>query len=534
MLTRRALLGTTAGAAFAAAAPDGATRALAETPKNMAVMVKQIDDMVSLDPGESYEFTDNEVDANCYEKLITPDPADGTKIVGHLAESWEVAPDGLTFTFHLKTDKRFASGNPVTAEDAAYSLARVVKMNKAPAFIITQFGFTADNVDKLITAQDAHTLVMKLPERRATSYVLYCLSANVGCVVEKALVAAHEQNGDFGNGWLKTNSAGSGAYSLTSWVASDHILLDVNPHFRPAPAMRRIAIRHVADPSAQLLLLQKGDADIARDLTADQLKSLRNDPAFHLISSGQAMSLYIAMNQAVPELAKPEVRQAIKWAIGYDAIAQNITPDVWSVDQSFLPKGLPGALTEQPFHRDVAKAQALLRQAGLGDGFSVTMDYISHSPYAEIAQAVQADLAAIGIKVTLLPGEQKQVITKTRARTHQLAILVWGSDYFDPNSNAQGFCANPDDSDKSPLKILAWRSHFVDQKLTEEADAATMVLDTNKRIAIYQEMQRRFWEVAPFAMLLQKNEVATLRQGVGGLLIGPLPDFTIYRGITKS
>lgn len=535
MVTRRALLGSTAAAAAVAGlASFGAAPAFAGTPRNMAVMVKQIDDMVSLDPGESYEFTDNEVDANCYGKLVTPDPADGTKIVGDLAKSWEVSPDGLTFTFHLRQDKHFASGNPVTAEDAAYSFSRVVKMNKAPAFIITQFGFTPDNVDKLITATDAHTLVMKLPERKATSFVLYCLSANVGCVVEKAVAEAHAQNGDFGNAWLKTNSAGSGPYKLTSWVASDHILLDVNPHFKPAPAMRRIAIRHVADPSAQLLLLQKGDADIARDLTADQLKTVGTNPAYHLVSSGQAVSLYIAMNEDVPELAKPEVHQAIKWAIGYDAIAQNITPHTWSVDQSFLPKGLPGALTEQPFHKDTAKAKALLAQAGLPNGFSVTMDYISESPYSEIAEAVQADLAAVGIKLTLLPGEQKQVITKTRARTHQLAMLVWSSDYFDPNSNAQGFCANPDDSNNSPLKILAWRSHFVDKQLTDDAAAATTELDPAKRIAIYQGMQRRFWQVAPFALVLQKNSVATLRRNVSGLLIGPLPDFTLYRGITKS
>ena len=78
----------------------------------------------------------------------------------------------------------------------------------------------------------------------------------------------------------------------------------------------------------------------------------------------------------------------------------------------------------------------------------------------------------IGIKVTLLPGEQKQVITKTRARQHQLAMLYWGTDYFDPNSNCQAFCDNPDDSDHSKLKILAWRSHFVDKELTSESTGA--------------------------------------------------------------
>jgi peptide/nickel transport system substrate-binding protein len=535
MLTRRTLLATTAGTvAVVGLTPLAISPAWARTPKNMAVMAKQIDDMVSLDPGESYEFTDNEVDGNCYSKLVTPDLTNGTKIAGDLAESWDVSPDGLTFTFHIRKGVLFASGNAATAHDAEFSLQRVVKMNKSPGFIITQFGFTPDNVDTLIRATDDNTLVMKLPVAQATSFVLYCLTANVGCIVEKAAVLPNVVNGDFGNAWLKTNSAGSGPYKLTSWVASDHILLDVNPHFSPAPKMKRIAIRHVADPSAQYLLLQKGDADIARDLTSDQLKSIATNPDYHLATSGQATSMYIAMNQDVPELAKPQVRQAIKWAIDYDAIAQNITPNTWSVDQSFLPKGLPGAVSDTPFKKDITKAKALLAEAGLPNGFTITMDYISHAPYADVAQAVQADLAAIGIKVQLLPGEQKQVITKTRARNHQLAILVWGSDYFDPNSNAQGFCANPDDSNTSKLKILAWRSHFVDKELTEEAAAATTELDADKRLAIYARMQKRFNDIAPFAMVLQKNEVAVLRKGVDGLLVGPLPDFTKYLEITKS
>ena len=90
--------------------------------------------------------------------------------------------------------------------------------------------------------------------------------------------------------------------------------------------------------------------------------------------------MYIAMNQAMPELQKVQVRQAIKWAIDYDAIAENITPNTWTVCQAFLPDALPGALKSTPFKKDVAKAKQLLAEAGLGSGFSVAMDYISASP----------------------------------------------------------------------------------------------------------------------------------------------------------
>ncbi|MBN8872500.1 MAG: ABC transporter substrate-binding protein [Rhodospirillales bacterium] len=531
MLTRRILL---AGSAGALSAPAILRPALAATPKNAVVMVKQIDDIISFDPAESYEFSNNEMDANCYRRLVRPDPRKGGELSGDLAEKWTVSDDGLTFTFKLRTDAHFDSGKPVTAEDVAFSFQRVVLLNKTPGFILTQFGFTKDNVQDMIRAVDDTTVQLKLGQVQATSFVLYCLSANVGSVVEKATVMAHATNGDLGNAWLKTHTAGAGAYKLTSWQASDSMIADANPHSGMKVGVRRIVVKHVAEPSTQLLMLQKGDADIARDLTADQLKSLMTNADYTVTSSGQATSMYIAMNQATPELAKPEVHQAIKWAIDYEAIARNITPGTWSVDQYFLPKGLPGALTDQPFKKDLAKAKELLAKAGLPNGFSCSMDYISAAPSGDIAQAIQADLAAIGIKLSLLPGEQKQVITKTRARQHQLAMLVWGSDYFDPNSNAQAFCENPDDSDASKLKILAWRSHFKNPELTAMAQAAAKELDSKKRIAMYEEMQRKFREEAPFAMLLQKNATAVSRKDVKGFVVGPLPDYTKYDAITKA
>ena len=531
MLTRRTLL---ASSAATLAAPAVLTPAAAATPKGVAVMAHAIDDIVSFDPAESYEFTDNEVDANCYRRLVTPNLADATKIDGDLAEKYTVSPDGLTFTFHMRKDVKFDSGNPLTAHDAAFSLQRVVKLNKTPGFIITQFGFTPDNVESLVRATDDYTLEMKLPKAQATSFVLYCLTANVGSIVDMKTVMANQTNNDLGNAWLKTRTAGAGPYKLTEWAASDHVIVDANPHAASKGIMKRIVIRHVADPSAQLLMLQKGDADIARDLLADQLKSIASNKEFTITSSGQGTSMYMAMNQNVPELQKPEVHQAIKWAIDYQAIAKNITPNTWSVCQSILPDALPGALKSNPFHKDVAKAKELLAKAGYPNGFAVSMDYISASPHSEIAQALQADLAAVGIKVTLLPGEQKQVITKTRARQHQLALLYWGTDYFDPNSNVQAWCENPDDSDQSKLKILAWRSHFVDKELNDQAMAAVQELDPAKRIALYRKIQTEFQERAPFALLMQRNAVAVLGKGVSGFKIGPMPDYTKYAQITKA
>ena len=534
--SRRALLGA------AAAAPlvwDSAFRpAFADTPRDVVVMAKAIDDIITLDPGESFEFSGNEVCGNCYERLITPDVVTPTKINPELAQSWEMAPDGKSITFKLDPARKFSSGAPITAEDVVFSMTRVVALDKSPAFIISQFGFTKANAAETITAPDPHTLVLKFADVQSPSFLLYCLSANVGGVVEKKVAMSHEKDGDFGNAWLKTNSAGSGAWVLRGWRASEQVSLERNPNHPAATpasgAVKRLIILHRPDRSAQLLALQKGDVDIARDLAPEALKQLAADPNYHLVKEGKASLSYLAMNQNVPNLAKPQVRQAIKWAIDYKAIETNIVPGIYQTHQAFLPDGIPAALEDAPFGKDVAKAKALMKEAGLENGFEVTLDHQSAAPFSDIAQALQADLGAIGIKVTLLAAENRQVITKTRARQHQLAYLTWGSDYFDPNSNAETFCENPDNTDGAKTRTVAWRSSWQDKELTDRALANARQQDSAKRVAEYQELQRLHRERAPFAFVLQQVETAALRKNVTGLVLGALSDQSSYDTISKS
>jgi peptide/nickel transport system substrate-binding protein len=528
MLTRRALFAATV------TTPFFAFESLAESPKGVIVLVGGIDDIISFDPAQSYEFTNGLILANSYRRLVRPNLKDTNTVAGDLADSWTVSPDGKVFTFQLTKKAFFPSGKAVTAEDAEFSLRRVVTLNKTPGFILTQFGFTKDNVEKLIRATGPNTLVVELPTVAATSFVLFCLGATVGSVMEKAAALANQANGDLGNAWLTSHTAGAGAYQLTSWAASDKVICDANPHSGVPVHNKRVVFLHVKDPAAQLLMLEKGDADIARELTPDQRKEVAKDKAFHIASSGQGTSMYIAMNTALPQFQKVPVRQAIKWAIDYDAIATNITPNTWVVWQTFLPKGLPGSVPDKPFKKDVAKAKALLAEGGYPEGFEVTLDHVSSPPYSDVAQALQADLAAIGITVSLLGGEAKQVYTKNRARQHQLALLPWGTDYFDPNSNAQAWCANPDDSDNSKLKILAWRSHFADPELTAMVDAAAKELDNAKRMAMYATMQRLALQRAPFAWLMQNINTAVLGKGVSGYVIGPVADFTKFANVEKA
>ena len=240
---------------------------LAETPADTLVIADAIDDIVSLDPHEAYEFSGLDVVNNVYDGLIELDPSQPTGPQPGLAESWAVSEDGMTFSFKMKSGITFSSGNPVTAADAAYSLQRAVKINKSPAFILNQFGWTAENVDTMVTAE-GDTVTLKTDKAYAPTFLYNCLTAGVASIVDMKVVMEHDTNGDMGNEWLKTNSAGTGAYILKSYKPNEGYILQAREgHWRGDAAMKAVFMRHVPEAATQRLLLEKGDIDIARELT---------------------------------------------------------------------------------------------------------------------------------------------------------------------------------------------------------------------------------------------------------------------------
>ena len=348
------------------------------------------------------------------------------------------------------------------------------------------------------------------------------------------MVEANKQGDDWGNGWLKTHSAGSGPYVLRVWRASETVTLEANPNYPGKVNARRVTTRHVAEPASQLLLLQKGDVDIARNLGPDQLRSLANDAAYKVQRARKAAVMYMCMNQRHPELAKPKVREALKWAIDYDSIQRNIVSTTYDVHQSFLPTGFLGAIDDKPFRFDPARAKALLAEAGVPNGFSVTLDYSQAPPWSDVAQAIQGTFAQVGVKLNLLPGEQRQVITRMRARQHEMLLLYWSPDYMDPHSNAETFISNPDNSDNARAKTLAWRNSWSVPEMAARVAAAVREHDSEKRAEIYAELQREHQRVSPFMILLQAIEVAAMRANVSGLDIGPTNDRIYYASTAKG
>ena len=522
------------GAAIGLAVTATSLGAWAETPANMLVIAHRIDDVTTLDPAESFEFAGGDISRNVYGRLVTLDPMDlAAGYTPDLATDWEVSEDGKTITFTMREGVTFHSGNPVRAEDAAFSLQRAVILNKTPAFILTQFGFTPENVTEMIKA-DGNKLTLTTDKKYATSFVLNCLTATIGGIVDKETVMANELDGDMGNTWLKTNSAGSGPYKLDGWKPNESVSLSSYPdYYGGEPSMKRVIVRHVIESASQRLLLERGDIDIARNLNPEDIAGASAEEGIKIEDELKGRLMYLALNQNHPVLSKPEVRQAFKYLVDYEGMKDSFLKGQYSIHQNFLPATYLGASDENPFSLNIEKAKELLAEAGV-EGLEIEAGVREAQERIEIAQSVQNTLAQVGIKLNITVGTAKQILARYRARDLDVYLGAWGPDYPDPQTNAGTFAYNPDNSvEANATGLLAWRTAWNPGDLTEKVEAAVTETDRDTRIKMYQDMQAEFREVSPFVIMFQQIEQSALRDNVMNFSTGQAVTSAAYWQVTK-
>ncbi len=511
-------------------------KANAETPENMLVIANRIDDIVQLDPAEIFEFAGMDLALNVYDRLVAFSPMDLSKgAVPGLAESWTIGEDGKTYTFKMRPGVKFHSGNIVTAADAEFSLHRAIKLKKTPSFILNQFGFTPENVQDTIKATDEMTLVIKTDKKYAPSFVLNCLTAGIAGIVDKKLVLEHEKDGDLGHEWLKTHSAGSGAYKLTSWKPNESYTLTAVPgYWRGDAAMKRVIIRHVAESATQRLMLEKGDIDIARNLSAEDVQSISTNSDLAVDDDLRGRIMYFSMNQKHPVLSKPKVMQALKYLTDYKGMANSFLKGQYTVHQAFLPRTYLGELKDTPFAFDTNKAKALLADAGYPDGFEVEMIVRNAQERLDIAQSLQNTFGQAGIKVNLSVGTGKQILGRYRNRDFDIYLGAWGPDYPDPQTNADTFSHNPDNRDEAKLTgKLAWRNSWDIPMMTKQTEAAVEELDAIKRGKMYVKIQKEHQMKSPFAIMFQKIEQTGRQKNIKNFVTGSAISEAYYWTVTK-
>ena len=505
---------------------------LARTPAGVLVVAKNIDDIVSLDPAQAYEFTSGEVVSNIYERLIEYNPAKIDEIKPGLATSWKVSDDGKTIAFTLREGAKFASGNPVRPEDVVFSFRRVILLNKAPSFILKQFGWTPENIDQMVRKTGDREVSLTIAGNFAPSFVLNALGARVGSVVDAITATANAKDNDHGNGWLTRNSAGSGSYVLGAWRANETVVLRANPNAQNKAKTPQIVLTHVPEASTQRLMIEAGDADIARNLGPDQIAAVRGKNGVVIETYPQAALHFFSLNVKHEKLNKPALWEAIRYLIDYDGIADTLLKGQMKVHQTFWPTGFPGAVEDRPFKLDVEKAKGILDKAGIKD-LSINVDMIASAPFTDIAQSMQATMGRAGIKLNLQAGASAQVITKYRARQHEGMILYWGPDFMDPHSNAKAFAYNVDNADGSPQSTTTWRNSWHIPEMSKKTMAALVERDAAKRLDMYRELQREVLKESPWAMTFQAQAQVALRDNVKGFVHGATNDLIVYRDVEK-
>jgi peptide/nickel transport system substrate-binding protein len=509
--------------------------ALAETPANALVIAQNIDDIVTIDPASAYEFTSGEYVTNTYDRLVQYDADDTTVLAPGLATEWEIDAANKTITFTLREGVKFHSGNPLRPEDVIGSFKRVVVLNKAPAFILTQLGWTPENVEQMVTAEDGK-VVVRYTGDFAPSFVLNVLAARPASVVDMETVMANEVDGDMGNAWLNANSAGTGPFILRGYRPAEMLALAGNPdYFLGAPAMEQVLIRHVAEAATQRLLLESGDVDMAKNLTPDQVAGLEGNAAIKIETFPQAAVHWISFNQKTESLTNPAVWEAARYLVDYDGMANSFLKGQMQVHQAFWPEGFPGALTDKPFTYDVEKAKQILADGGVELPITVTLDVINSAPFNDMAQALQQSFAQAGINFEILPGTGAQVITRYRARAHDAMLLYWGPDFMDPHSNAKAFAYNTDNSDDNYQSTTTWRNAWQPPaEINEKTMAALSEQDPEKRLQMYVELQQAMQAESPFVIMFQAVKQVAMADNVDGFVNGATSDFVFYRLVEKN
>jgi peptide/nickel transport system substrate-binding protein len=475
------------------------------------VIDRDTSDLISLDPAVLYEFSAVFATHNVYETLVKFEGTDLTTPKPGLATSWDIKDAGSNWdiTFKLKSGVKFASGNPLTADDVVYSVQRAIKLNKSPAFLFTDIaGLKAES----IKATDPTTVVVTMPKTSSTQTFLIILTFTIGGVVDSKELKTKETAGDFGSAYLLDHSAGSGPFSVDHWTKNTEVLLKANPNSATKPSLSAVLFKHVPEPTNQQFALEKGDIDIANDLGSEQIAALQGKAGVTTTSADSLLLVYVGMNAMFKPLDNVKVREALRTAVDYDGIVKNLLKGNGKKVQGIVPKGLAGYNESTPFQADVAKAKSLLQEAGQTN---ISLEFLvptGSAPggvaWSDLAAKLKSDWAAIGVTVNIKQTATAELLATYRAQKGQLVMINWGPDYPDPGANVNPFT-------DYKAKSISFRNGW-DDPIATKAHEAELISDPAKRVAAYKEITDYVLHNGPYVVLYQPAELFGLRSNVKG------------------
>jgi peptide/nickel transport system substrate-binding protein len=405
------------------------------------------------------------------------------KITGELAESYNVSPDGLKITFHLRKDAKFQDGTAVTAEDVKWSLDRAVTAPVLGKAQLLTGSLTSADQFKVI---DPLTFEVTLP--KPDKLALPNLATVYPIIINSKLAKDHATAEDpWATAWLKEHAAGSGAYQIETFKPGEQVIMTRNQAWNRGTAdkpafFKRVIIQSVPEPATRANLVERGDADLVIDLQASDVQSLEAKGKLKVISTPQYNAVtFISMNNRIPPFDNINVRRAIAYALPYEdmfkaALFGRGAPlfgATWAGGEP--PSG--AYPIPQPVKLDLEKARGYLAAAGMKDGFSTTFSFnVGQASTAEpMAALVKESLAKIGITVDIqkLPDAQMSTaINEKKLPFFTEGIVAWlpSTDYFYRNFYTGNQRWNYASIDDPQLVAIAQQARFEPDKAKYEEE----------------------------------------------------------------
>jgi oligopeptide transport system substrate-binding protein len=444
----------------------------------------------SLDPAEITGQPEGRIASALFEGLTAFDekanPQPG------VAERWEISPDGLTYTFHLRPDARWSNGDPLTAQDFARSWQRTLAPETASEYAYQLHylkngkpfneGTLKDFAQVGVRATDERTLVVTL-ENPTPFFLDLCAFVTLLPVhlptVEK-----------FGDSWTKPGHiVSNGAYTLADWRLNDRVRLVKNPHYwnRANVAMETIDVLPSARANTAFNYFETGQADLMMDkglAPTALLDQLRVRPDFH--AAPFLGTYFIRFNVTRKPFNDVRVRQAFALVVDRQLLTEKITRAGEVPAMSLVPPDTAGYQPPAGLGRDLEKARALLAEAGFpgGRGFPlVSYLYKGDSDVdRDLAVEIQAMMRReLGVNVELLGQEWKVYLRSMSSLDYDLCRSSWVGDYRDPNTFLDMFVTDGGNN------RTGWSSREYDQWIAE----AARELDPIKRHEIFRRAEKK-------------------------------------------
>ncbi|RFB81472.1 peptide ABC transporter substrate-binding protein [Methylovirgula sp. 4M-Z18] len=416
------------------------------------------------------------------------------KVIPGAAESWTISPDATVYTFKIRDNAKWSNGEPVTAEDFAFTLGRVVDPKEASGYANILYPIKnaeAINTGKLpldqlgVKAIDAKTLQITL--ERPTPYLLELLTHNAVLPVNKKLVEQYKT--DFVKpGTLVSN----GAYMLTENVANDHITMVKNPNYWDAANVKidKVVSYPTEDNAAQVRRFMAGEFDVNYNFQADQLKFLREKLGDQVHVSQSLSTYYYVFDVRKPPFDDVRVREALSMAVDRDFLSEKIYNGAQLPTYSIVPEGIHGYTPAKFDYADMSqldredKAVELLKEAGYGKGgkpLKIEIRYNTNENHKKVATAIADMWKAVGADVSILNSDVKTHYAYIQdGGSYDAARVGWVADYADPENFLFLLASN--------TKSLNW-SHYSNPAYDDLMAKSYAERDPEKRMQILHDAE---------------------------------------------